>query len=260
MKTVAGEKKSAKLAPSHPSGPLSGTSGPHFFQVWAPTLRGPTLWAPTLCGPKIQCPKIGRSRNWPKSHWPNLKKKKAGQSRPRSIRLAFRKQPPQRDHLLASWIRTAFIECSVGWRTSSTTSQRSSNLHNGLWQHKAASRVERAHRETQTQIFSRMTDPAKALVRSHGGSGGGLALLTCPTCRPKSIRTCFKSFSCVCKWPSTCIFCHHRAACARARVLGTRGYALESAAARMCREAGGRVTTNVLVREQEVGRKRPILI
>ena len=47
-------------------------------------------------------------------------------------------------------------------------------------QHEAASRVERAHRETQ--IFPRMTDTAKALVRSHGGLGVGLALLTCPTC------------------------------------------------------------------------------
>ena len=132
------------------------------------------------------------------------------------------------------------------------------------WQHEAASRVERAHRETQ--IFPRMTDAAKALVRSHGGPGAGLALLTCPTCRlttidshlfrvillrrlhmplPPTVRSCrcgrlFDSFG------------HHRAACARAGVLGTRGYALESAAARICREAGGRVTTNVLVRELDL--------
>ena len=45
---------------------------------------------------------------------------------------------------------------------------------------------------------------------------------------------------------------HHRAACARARVLGRRGYALESAAARICREAGGRVTTNVMVRDLDL--------
>ena len=35
---------------------------------------------------------------------------------------------------------------------------------------------------------------------------------------------------------------HHRAACSVAGVLGRRGFALESAAARVCREAGGRVT------------------
>ena len=47
-------------------------------------------------------------------------------------------------------------------------------------------------------------------------------------------------------------FGQHRAACARAGVLDIRGCALESAAARICREAGGRVTTNVLVRELDL--------
>ena len=45
---------------------------------------------------------------------------------------------------------------------------------------------------------------------------------------------------------------HHRAACARAGVLGRRGFALESAAARICREAGGRVTTNIFVRDLDI--------
>ena len=36
------------------------------------------------------------------------------------------------------------------------------------------------------------------------------------------------------------VFGHHRAACATVRVLGRRGFALESAAARVCREAGTR--------------------
>ena len=40
---------------------------------------------------------------------------------------------------------------------------------------------------------------------------------------------------------------HHRAAWTRAVVLGGRGWALENVAARICREAGGRVTTNVIV-------------
>ena len=35
---------------------------------------------------------------------------------------------------------------------------------------------------------------------------------------------------------------HHRAVCARSGVLGGRGWAVENAAARICREAGGRVT------------------
>ena len=45
---------------------------------------------------------------------------------------------------------------------------------------------------------------------------------------------------------------HHRAACAQAGVLGRRGYALESVVARICREAGARVTTNVMVRDLDL--------
>ena len=45
---------------------------------------------------------------------------------------------------------------------------------------------------------------------------------------------------------------HHRAACARVGVLGRRGFALESAATRVCREAGGRVMTNMLVRDMDL--------
>ena len=40
-------------------------------------------------------------------------------------------------------------------------------------------------------------------------------------------------------------FGHHRSACATSGVLGRRGFPLESAAARVCREAGARVRTNV---------------
>ena len=45
---------------------------------------------------------------------------------------------------------------------------------------------------------------------------------------------------------------HHRAACDRVGVLRRRGYALESVAARICREAGGRVSTNVMVRDLDL--------
>ena len=45
---------------------------------------------------------------------------------------------------------------------------------------------------------------------------------------------------------------HHRAACAVAGVLGRRGFPLESAAARVCREAGARVRTNVMVRDLDL--------
>ena len=45
---------------------------------------------------------------------------------------------------------------------------------------------------------------------------------------------------------------HHRAFYTRTGALGRRGFALESAAARVCREAGGRVTTNVMVRDLDL--------
>ena len=49
------------------------------------------------------------------------------------------------------------------------------------------------------------------------------------------------------------VFGHHRAACAQAEVLGRRGFALECAAAQVCREAGARVATNVFVRDLDLG-------
>ena len=45
---------------------------------------------------------------------------------------------------------------------------------------------------------------------------------------------------------------HHRSACGRAGVLGRRGFPLESAAVRLCREAGGRVSVNVLVADLDL--------
>ena len=49
------------------------------------------------------------------------------------------------------------------------------------------------------------------------------------------------------------VFGHHRTVCSRSGVLGRRGFALESAAARVCREAGGRMATNILVRDLDLG-------
>ena len=49
-------------------------------------------------------------------------------------------------------------------------------------------------------------------------------------------------------------FGHHRAACSRAGVLGRRGFAVESVAARICREGGTRVATNFMVRDMDLRR------
>ena len=49
------------------------------------------------------------------------------------------------------------------------------------------------------------------------------------------------------------LFGHHRAARSRTGALGRREFPLESAIARICREAGGRVVTNMLVRDMDLG-------
>ena len=57
------------------------------------------------------------------------------------------------------------------------------------------------------------------------------------------------SRSCRCGRPFD-VLDHHRTACAEAEVLDRRGYALESAAAKICREAG--VGTNIMVRDMDL--------
>ena len=78
------------------------------------------------------------------------------------------------------------------------------------------------------------------------------------------IRICFGCFFCVgsvslcaslCARVDVAVFLtflHHRASCSRAGVLGRRGFAVESAAARICREGGARVTVNMLVRDMDL--------
>ena len=119
---------------------------------------------------------------------------------------------------------------------------------------------------TDGGLFARLDDAAKALTWSQGGSGAGLVLSTCPTCRVTRLEPHLSRAlllrrlrlplslslrNCRCGLPLDACG-HHRAACAQAGVLGRRGYALESAAVRICREAGGRVTTNVMVRDLDL--------
>ena len=49
----------------------------------------------------------------------------------------------------------------------------------------------------------------------------------------------------------TDIYGHHSAACAQSRALARRGFAVESVVARLCREGGARVATNVMVRDMD---------
>ena len=106
------------------------------------------------------------------------------------------------------------------------------------------------------------TDSALAFsVRSHGGPPvlRGAFLLVCSVlpsalpCSPPSslMASPLSSRTCRCGRPLD-IFGHHRAACSRAGILGSRGFALESAAARVCREGGGRVATTLFLRDLDV--------
>ena len=132
------------------------------------------------------------------------------------------------------------------------------------WQHEASSRVERRHRSVI--LFPQLTEADKALTRSQSGTGAGVALTTTPSnlhtgIEPQLFRVLlFRRLRL--PLPFSRRFCrcgrlldslgHHRAACSRVGVLGRRGFALESAAAKICREAGGRVATNLFVRDLDV--------
>ena len=132
------------------------------------------------------------------------------------------------------------------------------------WQHEAASRVERQFRDQV--LFERLPAQDRAMIRSQAGPGAGTALSVVPTgfltqipphlfrivlLRRLRLPLPLSLHTCRCGRPIDS-FGHHRAACARAGVLGRRGFALESAAARICREAGGRVGTNRMMRDLDL--------
>ena len=104
------------------------------------------------------------------------------------------------------------------------------------------------------------------MIRSQSGPMAGVPLLAFPTSplfrfdasafRALLLRRLWRplplsSSACWCGRPLDA-FGHHRSACAVSGVLGRRGFALESAAARVCREAGGRVTLNVRVSDLDL--------
>ena len=133
------------------------------------------------------------------------------------------------------------------------------------WQHEAASRVERQFR-TEV-LLPQMSAQQRAKLRSQSGPVAGVPFSTAPSSpltriepalfrvllqRRLSLPLPLTVRSCQCGRLLDA-FGHHRTACSRSGVLGRRGFALESAAARVCREAGGRVATNILVRDLDLG-------
>ena len=133
------------------------------------------------------------------------------------------------------------------------------------WQHEAASRVERQFRATH--ILPHLTPTRRAMLRSQSGPVAGIPFSVAPSSfltrldptlfrvllqRRLSLPLPLSKRSCRCGRLLDA-FSHHRAACSRSGVLGRRGFSLESAVARVCREAGGRVATNLLVRDMDLG-------
>ena len=112
-----------------------------------------------------------------------------------------------------------------------------------------------------------LDEPEEALLRSQGGPLASVPFTSLPTLRettfaPQPFRLLLlrrlrlavplSARWCRCGRPLDCRG-HHRSACARAGILGYRGYPMESVMARICREAGARVRTNVMVRDLDLG-------
>ena len=120
-------------------------------------------------------------------------------------------------------------------------------------------------RFVSTSLWPRLTLQSRALFRSQGGPMASVPFTSFPISHhsrfdshpfrvlllrllwlplPSTARTC------LCGLPlDSCG--HHRAACSVAGVLGRRGFAVESAAARVCR-AGARVSVNVRVQDMDL--------
>ena len=132
------------------------------------------------------------------------------------------------------------------------------------WQHEAASRLEWQHRERH--LMPVLADSERALLRAQSGPAAGMSLSAVPSSPQtriesqlfrvlllRRLRLPLPPASRLCRCGRLLYnFGHHRASCAQAGVLGRRGFAVESAAARICREARGRVATNVLVRDLDI--------
>ena len=133
------------------------------------------------------------------------------------------------------------------------------------WQHEAASRAERQFRTTS--VLQQLSPSKRAMLRSQSGPAAGVAFSALPSSsltrfQPALFRVLLQRrlalplplnlCSCLCGRPLDA-FGHHRAACSKSGVLCRRGFAVESAAARVCREAGARVATNLFVRDMDLG-------
>ena len=132
------------------------------------------------------------------------------------------------------------------------------------WQFYAADALERTYRNNS--LLPQLQRGDQALLRSQSGLGAAAAFTALPTSddtafSPQEMRILIqrrlrlplpalpRRCRCGCLLDT---LGDHRAACPRAGILASRGFALEAMAARICREAKGRVSTNVMVRDLNI--------
>ena len=132
------------------------------------------------------------------------------------------------------------------------------------WQYFAASARETHFRDNS--IFPNLSPSRQALLRSQSGPAAGAAFSALPTSPLTSFTPqCFRILllrRLRLPLPPSVRACRcgrhldnlgdHRASCPRAGVLAGRGFAVEAAAARVCREAGARVVMNCMVRDMNL--------
>ena len=170
-----------------------------------------------------------------------------------------------RERLLdVSYVAPTWIQIADGLRPNRPEGDGEPGVPRHGWQFFASQAVEDCF--FRHGFAPRLTDTQQAMVRSQSGPMAGVPLLAFPTSplfrfdasafRALLLRRLWRplplsSSACRCGRPLDA-FGHHRSACAVSGVLGRRGFALESAAARVCREAGGRVTLNVRVSDLDL--------
>ena len=131
------------------------------------------------------------------------------------------------------------------------------------WQRAAAACLDKS---ACASLYSDLDPASRALMLSQAGPGGSLAITVLPTApefrMPSSHMRVLLLRRLRQPLPVAPRACRcggaldplgdHRAACPTAGVLGARGAPLEWAAARVCREAGARVASNVMIRDMNL--------
>ena len=125
------------------------------------------------------------------------------------------------------------------------------------------------HTFLERELRPLLGETEEALLRSQGGPLASIPFTSLPTMRetsfaPQPFRLLLlrrlgahqplplSARWCRCGRPLDSLG-HHQSACSRAGVLGHRGYPMETVMARICREAGARVRTDVMVRDLDLG-------